>query len=146
MKYGRSLPPLKKKGKKTMNIEDYDKFENKTDRPIVSKAELSKAWYEHQIRTIDLQLLEQAALKKEGLIVLLREHTLKNGRITRKIVDTGSLEIDGVDGRDAPDFSDAYFSAGQFKDGTDMTDEELNELAAEHPDLLYEKIYHYASD
>ena len=129
-----------------MNIEDYDKFENKTDRPIVSKAELSKAWYEHQIRTIDLQLLEQAALKKEGLIVLLREHTLKNGRITRKIVDTGSLEIDGVDGRDAPDFSDAYFSAGQFKDGTDMTDEELNELAAEHPDLLYEKIYHYASD
>jgi hypothetical protein len=39
-----------------------------------------------------------------------------------------------------------YFSAGQFKDGTDMTDEELNELAAEHPDLLYEKIYHYASD
>jgi hypothetical protein len=66
--------------------------------------------------------------------------------IQGKVVDTGSLEIDGVDGRDAPDFSDAYFSAGKFKDGTDMTDEELNELAAEHPDLLYHRIYHDSSD
>ena len=129
-----------------MKIEDYDKFESKTDRPRISKAEMTQAWYQYQITTIDLQLMEQAQLKKEGLIVLLREHTLKNGRVTRKVVDTGSLEIDGVDGRDAPDFSDAYFSAGQFKDGTEMSDEELNELADEHPDLLYEKIYHYASD
>jgi hypothetical protein len=129
-----------------MNIEDYDKFENKTDRPVISNAEMNKAWYQYQIRTIDLHLTEQALLKKEGLIVLLRKHTLKNGRVTRKVVDTGSLEIDGVDGRDAPDFSDAYFSAGQFKDGTDMTDEELNELADEHPDLLHEMIYHHASD
>jgi len=64
--------------------------------------------------------------------------------INGKVVDTGSLEIDGVDGRDAPDFSDAYFSAGQFKDGTVMSDEELNELADEHPDILAEKIYHHA--
>ncbi len=66
-----------------MKIEDYDKFESKTDRPIISKAEMSKAWYQYQITTIDLQLMEQAQLKKEGLIVLLREHTLKNGRVTR---------------------------------------------------------------
>ena len=131
--------------KKELNIEDYDKFENKTDRPIISKAELSKAWYQHQIRTIDLQLMEQAALKKEGYIVLLREHTLENGRITRKVVDTGSLELDGVDGRDAPDFSDAFFSSGKFKDGTDMTDDELIELADQHPDLLYDLIYHHAA-
>lgn len=92
------------------------------------------------------RVIQQAMDKADGLIVLQRIHTLKDGRRVHKVVDTGSLEIDGVDGRDAPDFSDAYFSAGQFKDGTDMTDEELNELAAEHPDLLYEKIYHYASD
>lgn len=90
--------------------------------------------------------IQQAMEKADGLIILQRMHTLKDGRSVHKFVDTGSLEIDGVDGRDAPDFSDAYFSAGKFKDGTDMTDEELNELASEHPDLLYEKIYHYASD
>ena len=66
--------------------------------------------------------------------------------IQGKAVDTGSLEIDGVDGRDAPDFCDAFFSAGEFEDGTKMSDEELNELADEHPDLLYEKIYDHASD
>ena len=66
--------------------------------------------------------------------------------IQGKAVDTGSLEIDGVDGRDAPDFCDAFFSAGEFEDGTKMSDEELNELADEHPDLLEEKIYHNASD
>ena len=66
--------------------------------------------------------------------------------MTRKVVDTGSLEIDGVDVRDAPDFSDAYFSAGEFKDGTKMSDEELNELAEEHPDILEEMIYNHASD
>ena len=66
--------------------------------------------------------------------------------IQGKAVDTGSLEIDGVDYLDAPDFCDAFFSAGEFKDGTKMSDEELNELADEHPDLLEEKIYHNASD
>ena len=129
-----------------IDIEDCDSFQNKTDRIEVTEADLAEGW-ENLCKTKKIiHKIEQASLKKEGFIVLLREHTLKNGRVTRKVVDTGSLEIDGVDGRDAPDFSDAYFSAGQFKDGTDMTDEELNELAAEHPDLLYEKIYHYASD
>ena len=84
--------------------------------------------------------------KADGLIVLQRIHTLKDGRRVHKVVDTGSLEIDGVDGRDAPDFSDAYFSAGEFKDGTKMSDEELNELAEEHPDILEEMIYNHASD
>jgi hypothetical protein len=129
-----------------MKIKDYHIVGNKTDRIEVTKADLAEGW-ENLCKTNKmLAEMEQASLKKEGLIVLLREHTLKNGRVTRKVVDTGSLEIDGVDGRDAPDFSDAYFSAGQFKDGTDMTDEELNELADEHPDLLHEMIYHHASD
>jgi len=129
-----------------MKIKDYHIVGNKTDRIEVTEADLAEGW-ENLCKTNKmLAEMEQASLKKEGLIVLLRKHTLKNGRVTRKVVDTGSLEIDGVDGRDAPDFSDAYFSAGQFKDGTEMSDEELNELAAEHPDLLYEKIYHYASD
>ena len=65
--------------------------------------------------------------------------------IQGKAVDAGSLEIDGVNYWDAPDFCDAFFSAGQFEDGTKMSDEELNELADEHPDILEAKIYHHAS-
>ena len=66
--------------------------------------------------------------------------------VNEKIVDVGSLEIDGVDHRDAPDFSDAFFSAGQFKDGSDMSDDDLNELANQHPELLEEMIYNKAAD
>ena len=120
-------------------------FDNKSDRFDITEQERSESWTHWLAVDKENRVIQQAMDKAEGLIVLQRTHTL-DGRRVHKVVDTGSLEIDGVDGRDAPDFSDAYFSAGQFKDGTEMSDEELNELAAEHPDLLYEKIYHYASD
>lgn len=120
-------------------------FENKSDRFEITEQERSESWTHWLAVDKENRVIQQAMDKAEGLIVLQRTHTL-DGRRVHKVVDTSSLEIDGVDGRDAPDFSDAYFSAGQFKDGTEMSDEELNELAAEHPDLLYEKIYHYASD
>jgi len=129
-----------------MNIQDYHIVGNKTDRIEVTEANLAEGWEAHCRTDKILAEMEQAHLKKEGFIVLQRLHTLKNGRVTHRVVDTGSLEIDGVDGRDAPDFSDAYFSAGEFKDGTKMSDEELNELANEHPDILEEMIYNHASD
>ena len=70
---------------------------------------------------------------------------MSNIIINGKVVDTGSLEIDGVNYWDAPDFCDAFFSAGEFEDGTKMSDEELGELADEHPNILEERIYHNAA-
>ena len=61
--------------------------------------------------------------------------------INGKEVDMTSLEIDGVDSRDYPDFADAYFSAGYFTDGTPMSDEELDQFQNENGDLLYDKAY-----
>lgn len=121
-------------------------FSNNSDRFEITEKDRLEGFEHWLLVDKENRAIQQAMDKADGLIVLQRIHTLKDGRRVHKVVDTGSLEIDGVDGRDAPDFSDAHFSAGQFKDGTDMMDEELNELAAEHPDLLYEKIYHYASD
>jgi hypothetical protein len=121
-------------------------FYNNSDRFEITEKDRLEGFEHWLLVDKENRVIQQAMDKADGLIVLQRIHTLKDGRRVHKVVDTGSLEIDGVDGRDAPDFSDAYFSAGQFKDGTEMSDEELNELAAEHPDLLYEKIYHYASD
>ena len=99
--------------------------------------------HEKREKQIDEYLKE---CKGKGIIMLRRLYVDENRELIRRIVDVGSLEIDGVDGRDAPDFSDAFFSAGQYEDGTKMSDEELNELADEHPDILQEKIYHHASD
>jgi len=54
-------------------------------------------------------------------------------------IDIGSLEVGGVNTRDYPDF-DGYFSAGKWKDGRDLTDDELDILGSEQGDLLYNKI------
>jgi hypothetical protein len=61
--------------------------------------------------------------------------------INGKEVDYASLEIDGVDSSDYPDFSDAYFSAGYFTDGTPMSDEELDQLADTYGELVNSKAY-----
>ena len=61
--------------------------------------------------------------------------------INGKEVDKASLEVDGVDPRDYPDFSDAYFSAGSFTDGTPLNDEEIDQLSDQYGDLLYDKAY-----
>lgn len=46
-----------------------------------------------------------------------------------KEIDWDTIEIDGVDLNDAPDFSDAYFAFGKFKDGTNISEQELEELS-----------------
>lgn len=58
--------------------------------------------------------------------------------INGKEVDLRSLEVDGVDSRDYPDFSDAYISHGLFTDGTEMSDEELEQLTDQHGDIVHE--------
>jgi hypothetical protein len=56
--------------------------------------------------------------------------------INGKQIDTHTIEVDGVDPRDRPDFSDAYISYAEFTDGTPLTDEELDQLTTEHGDLV----------
>jgi hypothetical protein len=86
-------------------------------------------------------------MEKDKSKIVLRQLPIGEDRhLVTRVVDVGSLEIDGVNYWDAPDFCDAFFSAGQFEDGTAMNDEELNELANEHPDILEKMIYNHASD
>lgn len=56
----------------------------------------------------------------------------------RKVID---LEVDGVDSRDYPDFADAYFSYACYEDGTELTDDELEQLTEQNPDVLHEKVF-----
>jgi hypothetical protein len=52
----------------------------------------------------------------------------------------GEVQIDGIDKRDYPDFADAYFGYVEWKDGTPLTDDELERLTTEHYEFLHEKI------
>lgn len=55
-----------------------------------------------------------------------------------RTVNVKSIQIDGVDVRDRPDFSDAYISYAEFEDGTALTDTELDTLTDNNADLVNE--------
>lgn len=58
-----------------------------------------------------------------------------------KKVDRRSLEIDGVDPRDYPDFCDAYISYATFEDGTQLTDDEMDELNEKYPEVVWDMAF-----
>ncbi len=65
--------------------------------------------------------------------------------INGKKVDLKSLVFDGIDYEDAPDFCDAYISNAQFKDGSELSLEELEllqiYLALELNQLIFDYLF-----
>lgn len=59
--------------------------------------------------------------------------------INGKQVDLGSIELDGVESWDRPDYADAYVIAASFTDGTPLTDDEMNTLSDQHGDIINAK-------
>lgn len=51
-------------------------------------------------------------------------------------INPATLEVDGVDSSDFPDFCDAYFSYAEFDDGTALNDDELEELTDVYADVV----------
>ena len=90
------------------------------------------------------EMLNQADVEdvEEGK---MKNHKMEEGygsvMIDGKEVDTASLEVADVDPKDYPDFADAYFYSGNFVDGTPLTDNQLDTLAGEYGDLLYDMAY-----
>lgn len=52
--------------------------------------------------------------------------------IDGKEVDRGTIDLDGIDYNDYPDFADAYVMAADFVDGTPLTDSQLERLTDEY--------------
>lgn len=55
-----------------------------------------------------------------------------------RTLDIKTIEIDGVDRRDHPDYADAYISYACWSDGTELTDDELYQATDEYGDLVNE--------
>lgn len=56
-------------------------------------------------------------------------------------VDMSTIELDGVDPSDYPDFSDAFIASAQFNDGRELTDDELDQLTDELSDDMHQMAY-----
>lgn len=106
------------------------------------KAQALSSWFIKNQEKMDQAMADQKKMAKDGKIILLDSSFFINEdhNLCQRCVDVASIEIDGIDGRDYPDFSDAFVSAARWEDGTRLTEDELNELESQHPDLVYERI------
>jgi hypothetical protein len=57
------------------------------------------------------------------------------------LINAKSLDIDGIDLKDYPDFCDAFFCYGEREDGTPLTDEELETLTCEESETLHSMVF-----
>ena len=63
------------------------------------------------------------------------------GNDVKTDINLQSVEIDGIWPQDYPDFSDAYISYAEFKDGTPLDDDELNKASDWHADWVNDRIH-----
>jgi hypothetical protein len=61
--------------------------------------------------------------------------------INNKQVDLKTIELDGIESWDSPDYADAYADYAEFTDGTALTDDELEELTKKHGDIINAKAH-----
>ena len=97
---------------------------------------------EQKVRPSDMRKAKSAGDEFEESIMGLGEGPMsaepdRPVMINGKQVDIHSLEVENPYPEDYPDFSDAYFSAGQYTDGTPMSDDELDQLRNENGNLLH---------
>ena len=53
---------------------------------------------------------------------------MQNVTIDGKVVDLKSVDFDGIDHSDAPDYSDAFIVSADFEDGTPLIEAQLETL------------------
>ena len=88
----------------------------------------------------EIKILEGKLSTKDGKYFTLIETRDPNYIPISELIDKidlNSIEVDGIDNRDAPDYCDAYISQAYFENGTKLTEEQLDDLNDNHSDFVY---------
>jgi ABC-type transporter MlaC component len=83
----------------------------------------------------DDEMYENISLSKMAKKVI-KENKSSPLMLNGKEVDKESIELDGVDPRDYPDFSDAYISDASYVDGTRLSAQDIEKLEKENYGLV----------
>lgn len=73
-------------------------------------------------------LYQKVTGEKPGLKGLNKFRTKSEYEINGKDINLSSVELEGMESYDHPDYSDAYVSYAEFNDGTPLNIDELDEL------------------
>jgi len=89
-----------------------------------------------------MSALDTAKLNNIDQIIEAKANLVEIKAGGKKIkVDIDTVEIEGIDTRDYPDFVDAFFSYAEDHRGKKLSDDELDILTDEHSDLINELIF-----
>lgn len=133
---------------------------NKAKQMVVDLLEPSKVKSKDQIlqtikgiqnKTRFDQYLANSLLKFEKLGLSEESEDMKEGSnwgitLDGRPVDISSIEIDGMDPADRPDYSDAYIAYAEFEDGTELTPQEIDRLQDENYGIIHDLILHRGLD
>jgi len=61
--------------------------------------------------------------------------------MTIDVTQLRDIEVDGIDPKDYPDFSDAFIASACWLNGDDLTDEEIDELNDDYRDFVYDTVF-----
>ncbi len=61
-------------------------------------------------------------------------------------VKIASLEVSDVDYTDWPDFCDAHISYAEYENGIELTEDELDQLNDEYPEIIHELAFESLRD
>ena len=73
-----------------------------------------------------------------GYSEIFRE-SVKQDNMKLNLNKIDSIEVEGIDTRDYPDFCDAFISYAEI-DGRELTDEELDYINNNCPDMVYDAV------
>ena len=58
-----------------------------------------------------------------------------------KKVDTSTIQIDGIERWDYPDFADAYIDYAEYEDGTPLNEKEIDALNSQYGEWVNSEIH-----
>jgi hypothetical protein len=102
-------------------------------------------WIQDHITNAE-NYIEQAAQgfhELNEIVKILPPRKTKGTYINRKEVDLKTIQLDGIDMNDYPDFSDAYIAYAEFMDGTKLNTDECFELEGKvnMNELVFDYLY-----
>jgi hypothetical protein len=71
--------------------------------------------------------------------IIVEKEVIMKIKVNEKLVDVATVELDGIDRKDSPDFSDAYVSYAEFEDGTKLSIEEMDMISDDDVYALVER-------
>ena len=71
------------------------------------------------------------------------DRDMRSGKLAKRKINWRSLEFDGINPKDYPDFSDAYVTYAEYADGTPLSESEIEKMEYEQSDEVYDALMDY---